>query len=114
VDTSTYEVNRDSISIPNSQSLFTIQLWDNAAEDGDIVSAYLNGSWIIENHSLLNDTTDFNFSTSLLNSGSNDLVLFALNEGSSGPNTVSIAINGKEITNFQPGLLTGEAVRINF
>lgn len=114
VDPSTYEVNSNSIRIPESQRLFTIQLWDNAAEDGDIVSVYLNGNWIIENHSLLNDTTDFNFSTSLLNKGANDLVLFALNEGSSGPNTVSIAINGTEIPNFQPGLLTGEAVRIDF
>jgi len=114
VDPSTYDVNSNAVTIPQSQRLFTIQLWDNAAEDGDIVSAYLNGNWIIENHSLLKDTTDFNFSTSILNTGKNDLVLFALNEGSSGPNTVSIAINGKEIPNFKPGLLTGEAVRIDF
>ncbi len=114
VDPSTYEVNPNEVTIPQSQRLFTIQLWDNAAEDGDIVSVHLNGNWIIENHSLLNDTTDFNFSTSLLNSGANDLVLFALNEGSTGPNTVSIAVNGEEIPNFQPGLLTGEAVRIEF
>ena len=114
VDPSTYEVNSNAVDIPRSQSLFTIQLWDNAAEDGDIVSVYLNGDWIIENHSLLKDTTDFNFSTSLLNNGANDLVVFALNEGSTGPNTVSIAVNGKEIKNFKPGLLTGEAVRIDF
>lgn len=114
VDPSTYEVNPNSVDIPRSQSVFTIQLWDNAAEDGDIVSVYLNGTWIIENHSLLKDTTDFNFSTGLLTPGANDLVLFALNEGASGPNTVSIAINGKEIPNFKPGLLTGEAVRIDF
>lgn len=114
VDPSSYDVNADHVDIPRSQTVFTIQLWDNAAEDGDIVSLYLNGRWIIENHSLLKDTTDFNFSTTLLNQGANDLVLFALNEGSSGPNTVSIAVNGKEIKNFKPGLLTGEAVRIDF
>lgn len=114
VDPSSYDVNNNQVTIPRNQSIFTIRLWDNAAEDGDIVSVYLNGQWLIENHSLLKAGTDFNFSTSLLNPGSNDLVVFALNEGSSGPNTVSIAINGQEIPNFTPGLLTGEAVRINF
>lgn len=114
VDPSSYDVNPNEVIIPRNQSLFTIRLWDNAAEDGDIVSLYLNGQWIIENHSLLKNGADFNFSTSLLNPGANDLVVFALNEGSSGPNTVSIAINGQEIQNFKPGLLTGEAVRINF
>ena len=114
VEPSSYEVNQNEIRIPRSQSVFTIRLWDNAAEDGDIVSVYLNGRWIIENHSLLKAGTNFSFSTALLNSGANDLVLFALNEGSSGPNTVSIAVNGVEIKNFRPGLLTGEAVRINF
>jgi len=114
VDPSSYDVNNNGVNVPRSQSFFTIRLWDNAAEDGDIVSVYLNGNWIIENHTLLNAGTNFNFSTSFLNPGANDLVVFALNEGSSGPNTVSIAINGQEIPNFKPGLLTGEAVRINF
>ncbi|MEQ8910281.1 MAG: hypothetical protein RIC95_13870 [Vicingaceae bacterium] len=114
VDLSSYEVNDSSVSIPPSQNFFTIRLWDNAAEDGDIVSVYLNGQWIIENHSLLKAGTNFTFSTDSLNRGANDLVVFALNEGTSGPNTVSIAINGREIPNFKPGLLTGEAVRIDF
>tara|TARA_B100000965_G_C19502736_1_gene718203 strand:+ start:71 stop:883 length:813 start_codon:yes stop_codon:yes gene_type:complete len=108
-----YTVNSNEIDIPVTQNFFTIRLWDNAAEDGDIVSVYLNGQWIIENHTLTKAGTDFTFSTSLLQSGANDLVVFALNEGSSGPNTVSIAVNGVEIKNFSPGLLTGEAVRIN-
>ena len=51
---------------------------DEEFKDGDIVSVYLNGEWIIENHSLLKAGTDFNFSTSLLNAGANDLVVFAL------------------------------------
>lgn len=114
IDPSTYTINKNEVNLPRSQSFFTIRLWDNAAEDGDIVSVYLNEKWIIENHTLLNDGTEFTFSTSLLMPGKNDLVVFALNEGSSGPNTVSIAINNIEIKGFSPGLLTGEAVRINF
>ena len=114
VDPSTYKVNTNTVNISTSQSTFPIVLWDNAAEDGDIVSVYLNGEWIIENHTLLNDSTTFSFSTGKLISGPNDLVVYALNEGTSGPNTMSIAVNGKEIENFKPGLLTGEAVRIDF
>ena len=114
LDQNSYDVNNNTVRIPPSQQFFTIRLWDNAAEDGDIVSVYLNGQWIIENHTLTNAGNNFTFSTALLNAGANDLVVFALNEGSSGPNTVSIAINGQEIPNFKPGLLTGEAVRINF
>ncbi len=114
LDPNSYTVNSNSVIIPRSQNVFSIRLWDNASEDGDIVSVYLNGTWIIENHTLTNAGTTFNFSTSLLNSGANDLVVFALNEGSTGPNTVSIAVNGTEIPNFKPGLITGEAVRINF
>ena len=49
-----------------------------------------------------------------LDSGANDLVVFALNEGTSGPNTVAIAIDDVEIQSFSPGMLTGEAVQINF
>jgi len=114
VDESTYKVNSNTVNVSPLQNTFQIILWDNAAEDGDIVSVYLNEEWIIENHMLLNDSTFFNISTDKLNSGQNDLVVFALNEGTSGPNTVSIAVNGKEIKSFNPGLLTGEAVRIDF
>lgn len=116
VNPGTYDVNPNSVVVPPS-SFFTITVWDNAAEDGDIISVYLNGTWITENHTLTNFGTSFSVPTSLLVSGSNDLVVFALNEGSSGPNTVSIAINGDKdnpIDGFNPGLLTGEAVRINF
>lgn len=114
VTSGSYTVNSEAVTVPTAQTTFPVRLWDNAAEDGDIVSVYLNGTWIIENHTLLNAGTTFNISTTLLNSGANDLVVFALNEGSSGPNTVSISVNGEEIDSFNPGLLTGEAVRVNF
>lgn len=114
VDPNSYNLNKNSVTIPRTQNVFTIRLWDNAAEDGDIVSVYLNGNWLIENHTLTKAGHAFSFDTALLNHGANDLVVFALNEGSSGPNTVSIAVNGNEIPNFKPGLTTGEAVRIDF
>lgn len=114
VDPNSYNVNSSSVRIPRNQNFFTIRLWDNASEDGDIVSVYLNGEWLIENHTLTNAGTTFTFGTNKLRIGQNDLVVYALNEGTTGPNTVSIAVNGQEIPNFRPGLTTGEAVRINF
>lgn len=112
VKPSNYEVNNDVKTVRFSNSTFRITLWDHAAEDGDIVSVYLNGEWIIENFSLLNADTHFNISRSKLNLGTNHLVVFAQNEGSVGANTASIAINGSEVSPFSPGLSTGEAVQI--
>ena len=111
-----YDVNTDTIvEISVFADDFEINLWDHAAEDGDRVAIYLNGTWIIENHSLLNEPgTDFTISTDYLVSGMNDLVVFALNQGTVGPNTASIAINNGKITNFNPDLETGEAVQIEF
>jgi len=110
-----YTVNTDTIiNIPTSATSFKINLWDHAAEDGDRVSVYLNGTWIIDNHSLLNEPgTDFFISTSYLISGKNDLVVLALNQGTSGPNTASIAVNNGKVK-IDPNLETGEAVQLNF
>jgi len=114
VNSSSYTVNSDQVNVPGASSFFDIFLWDDAVEDDDIVSVYLNGEWIIENHVLKNAGTHFSISTTKLNPGANDLVVFAMNEGTQGPNTVAISINGDVIDDFEPGLTTGEAVIINF
>ncbi len=116
VDSSSYNRSNQTVDISQSDNQFEIILWDDAAEDGDIVSVYINEEWIIDNHSLVNDSTFFYFSTNKLNAGKNDLVLFAVNEGSVGPNTVSMSINGTEVNipSFESGLQTGEAVQIDF
>ena len=117
VSASDYKVISDTAIVVSSfVNTFPIELWDNAAEDGDIVSVYLNGEWIIDNFSLLNARTLFSIETTKLVSGKNDLVIFAINEGSTGPNTVSIAVNGSDIDlkSFEKGLLTGNAVEIDF
>lgn len=115
VTSSAFTDNATTVNVVSNT--FDITLWDNAAEDGDIVSVYLykndtDGEWLIENHTLTNAGNTFIFNGNL-SGGTNRLVVFALNEGSSGPNTVSISVNGTEIENFNPGLLTGEAIRIN-
>ena len=108
VDPSTYNV---STTVPVTSSNVTIRLWDDAAEDGDIVSVYLNGVWVLENYTLTKNGENFNFT---VNPGSNHLVLFAVNEGSTGPNTCALSVNGGSQVNLSPDLLTGEAVDIQF
>ncbi|MCB0738696.1 MAG: hypothetical protein KDC92_14370 [Bacteroidetes bacterium] len=111
-------INSDSIvNIPRDQEpTFPVDFWDNAAEDGDLISAYLNSNVIVENLELFNTKKRFNVPKAWLNSGNNDLVVFALNEGSSGPNTVSMAVYDREIDlgDFAKGLRTGNAVRVDF
>ena len=114
VTPNSYTTNSQAVTVPPGASCFEIKLWDDAAEDGDIVSVYLNSEWIYDNLTLTNAGDSICWLVSKLNSGANDLVVFAINEGASGPNTVAIAINGVEILNFNPGMLEGEAVQINF
>jgi hypothetical protein len=109
-------VNPDSIiTVDPDQSSFPIEFWDNAAEDGDLIAAYVNGNTITDKLELFHEHKRFDVPRSWLNLGENDLVVFALNEGSSGPNTVSMSVNGKEVDlgSFAKGLRTGNAVRID-
>ena len=109
-----FTINNDTKFVDERASYFSVELWDHAAEDGDIVSVYLNGEWLknMENFSLLNAKTQFLVSRSKLKIGDNQLVVFAQNEGSVGANTASIAINGSQVQGFSPGLHTGEAVNV--
>jgi hypothetical protein len=105
VNPNTYKVVKE---ITVTTEVVQITLKDDATEDGDIVSIYLNGTWVLENYVLTNAGETFTFA---VNKGDNHLVLFAVNEGKVGPNTVSLSINGTDI-NISPDLLTGEAVNI--
>ncbi len=105
------------ILVDRTPGTFPVEFWDHAAEDGDLITAYLNGKIIVEKLELFHEHKVFNMSKDWLVDGSdNDLVVFALNEGSSGPNTVSMAVNGKEanLGTFAKGLRTGNAVKIAF
>lgn len=108
VDPSTYSVTK-TVNVTNRQ--INVTLWDDAAEDGDIVSIYLNGIWVMENYTLKKDGETFPFN---INAGDNHIVLFAVNEGKSGPNTAAISINGNEKITISPDLLKGEAINIKF
>ncbi len=107
-DPSTYDVtNTVTVNSPHVD----LRLWDHAAEDGDIVSVSLNGVWVINHHTLRKAGDHFSL---LVKPGDNHLVVYAENEGSSGPNTCSISINGGKKITLNPDLLTGEAINIQF
>ncbi len=82
---------------------------DGSLVDGDRVDVYLNGVKVIVDHTLVGNTGTV-FTLSLL-SGSNELRVAALNEGTSSPNTAQLAISdvtvGEALQSWR--LLTGES-----
>lgn len=110
-------VNKDSIiNIPPNLRTFPLEFWDHAAEDGDLITVYVNNQLVVETLELFNNRKRFDVPTSWLSPGRNDVAVFALNQGSSGPNTCSLSINGKDIKlgSFANGLMTGQAVSLDF
>lgn len=112
-----------SLNDPSKTSVFardtvtsekiSVRLWDDKAEDGDIVSVALNGVWVMQNYTLKNAGETFDFCC--LNSGANnDFVVLAMNQGTSGPNTCAITINSGKQIDLSPNLLTGQKVSIYF
>ena len=82
---------------------------DGSLVDGDRVDVFLNGSKVIDDHTLVGGAGTV-FMLDLL-SGSNTLRVTALNEGTSSPNTAQLAISnvtvGAAVQSWR--LLTGES-----
>lgn len=97
-----------TITVPGNT--IHVRLWDNSEQDGDIVSVYLNGVWVLQQYMLTNagGTFDWAINTDV----PNDLILVANNQGSTGPNTCSISINGIYGTSIDLDLETGATIRI--
>lgn len=88
------------------------RVWDDAAEDGDIISINVNGTWVIEN---LMITNAGEFVSLPLNLGSNFVLFYAVNEGSDPPNTLQASFNdGLTTEEFDLSMDLGEskAVRV--
>lgn len=88
-----------------------VALFDDAAEDGDIITIILNGVIIAENVTIFNNPIIFN--VNIDPNIANTLTFYAVNEGSSSPNTVDGYINDgfSGIQDFPSvGLRQGETV----
>lgn len=105
---SSYKV-KDTVIVTSQQ--VQIFFYDDATEDQDVISVYLNGVWVMENYSLTNKGEAFTFN---IKKGYNDLVIFAVNEGKVGPNTCAIKVNGGKQIDMQQDLNTGDAISIKF
>jgi hypothetical protein len=104
----TYKVV-DTVKV--NTSIVSVTLWDDGEEDGDIVSVWINDIQVLNNFTLTNAGNSFSFQ---VQPGNNKLILFAINEGTVGPNTAAITINNSRKINLSPDLLKGEAVNIIF
>jgi len=91
--------------ISTSQEL-TLAIWDDAVEDGDIVSININGNWIAKG---LPVKTRPQFITVKLKAGPNTITFSADNLGSIPPNTSIIEIiDGKKRKSFSLETIPGE------
>jgi len=72
-----------------SQSRVVLELSDNAQVDGDSISVRFNGQWILMGTPIDNSKKKV---VLYLNKGSNELLVFANNEGRIPPNTVKVRL----------------------
>lgn len=86
-----------------------VELFDDASEDGDIVTIIVNGQIIANNVTIFNRPQVFNFT---INPNTTNYITFlAVNEGSSSPNTVAgTVIDGFRAQSFNVGMRQGETI----
>lgn len=74
-----------------SDNEITLQIWDDGEEDGDIISIYFNGNWLLQDHLLTKKIKQLPIA--LDTNGDNYLILYINNEGSRPTNTVALSID---------------------
>ncbi len=82
-------------------------IFDDAAEDGDIISVNVNNKWEIENKMIFKNGEKIELT--IQEAATNFLLFYAVNEGASSPNTLAGKINdGITEQPFDLNLKTGE------
>jgi hypothetical protein len=95
-------------TIDVKSTTISVSLWDDASEDGDIITIIVNGKIVANNVQIFNSPIDFTFAINP--TGSNYISFYAVNEGTSSPNTVAGLIDdGKSSQSFSVGMLQGES-----
>lgn len=79
-----------------SSTSVTLNVWDDALEDGDIITLYLNGRAIVSNFRLTN--SKFSIKANLNKGKKNTLYLYAHNLGEYPPNTAAIELRAEDET----------------
>lgn len=77
-------------TLSSDSKIVKINIYDKNRVDGDIVSIYLNGKLIVENVQVTHQKKEFCLQ---LQTGSNVLVMYAINLGRIPPNTAALEIN---------------------
>lgn len=80
--------NQGTITVEGKN--LSVCIYDNSAEDGDIVDLFFNGNLLIENYEILNAEKCFNVT---LEEGNNWIGINVDNEGTSPPASATIIIN---------------------
>jgi hypothetical protein len=80
--------NQGTITVASKN--ISICIYDNSAEDGDIIDLFFNGNSLINNYEILNEEKCFN---ATLENGNNWIGINVDNEGTSPPASVTVKIN---------------------
>jgi len=80
--------NQGTITVASKN--ISICIYDNSAEDGDIIDLFFNGKSLINNYEILNTEKCFN---ATLENGNNWIGINVDNEGTSPPASVTVKIN---------------------
>jgi hypothetical protein len=94
-----------------------IEIWvrDNETEDGDTISLFFNGEWVLYRQPLL--TLKRSISVSIQRNADNYLILYAHNEGRIPPNTAAIGIvdKGREMRLAMSSTMNScDAIKLRF
>lgn len=96
-----------TITVKNK--LVKVSIWDDAAEDGDIITIIVNGVVVEPNVQIFHapKTFDFTIDPAI----QNYIQFYAVNEGTSSPNTAAGTINdGFSTQSFSVGMKQGESI----
>ena len=96
-----------TIQVNSSQVTFTF--WDDGSEDGDIITLYQGSTVLLSNYTLTNAGASFTFTVP---KGTTDFTLKANNQGSVGPNTCAVKVNGGNQQSLSLDLNSGQTIQI--
>lgn len=96
-----------TITVGDTVNYINVNFADHKAQDGDLISLNVNGNWVLENILLTKVGENYSVPVTI---GQNWFYLYALNQGTSGPNTVEVTISTNVDTSaFELNMKTGES-----